>query len=395
MARFDYTGMVIGRLTFLEKDRKNGKTFWKVLCQCGEKQFFSSDYISTMKCRGSSFECSKCKWERKSPTLTSKKFGRLTVLKEVPSNTKDRAWLVRCDCGVEKEVISSRLTSKSHPTRSCGCLARKLNSKWVNTTQYPPAHQLKTKTTEDIKFSLYHISNSFVSACYRIEDDRYKNHGAKGHTVCDLWRNGAKDFVKWALGKGFKKGDGVYLKEDKSEFSPKNCVIQSKASFAKKNNSIFIKYKGKTQSISDWAKELGCSTSCLSNRYKKYKNFGLEYIMDLKWVKERKKIYGTEHFENDIIRLYQEGKSFLEIQKELGCQFSTIKRFLVKNNIPPRPAERRSALKKKEVMTKVHEFVNQGKSLLEISKILNIKYQDLGYHYRNFKRALANHSANI
>lgn len=347
MAKFkDLTGKTIGRLTFLDCEVIGVKRFWKVKCQCGEIQKYRADYISVMKSVGRKFECSKCKAERKSPTLTDKVFGRLTVLKEVRGKDHHRWWLCKCECGVEKEIPSVRLLGKGkkHATKSCGCLARKLHSKWVNTTQYPPAHQLKTKTTETIQTNLYHCRNAMVASCYNKKDSRYKNHGALGHTVCDLWRNGAKDFVKWALKNGYSEGDGVFLKEGQTVFAPENCYILSKNEFIKTNNSKPIEWNGKCQSITDWANELGCTISCLSTRLKKYQKYGLDKIMDLSWVAPKNQFYGTEHFEKDIIRLYQEGKTYLEICKELGCSSGPIGRFLRKNNIKARPAKCRSAL---------------------------------------------------
>jgi len=347
MVKFnDLTGKIIGRLTFLEHEYIGSKRFWKARCQCGEEQKYRADYFSVMKCKGTSFECYKCKMERRSPTLTDKIFGRLTVVKEVPGKDQHRWWLCKCECGEEKEIPSVRLTNKSgRPlTRSCGCLARKLNSKWVNTTQYPPAHQLRTKHTDIRKAALYHCRNAMVASCYRTEDCRYKYHGELGHTVCDLWRNGAKDFVKWAIKNGYKDGDGVFLKDGKTTYSPQNCFVMCKSEFFKKHNSKTIEWNGKCKSITEWANEFGCSISCLSVRLKKYKKYGLDKIMDLNWVPERKQFYGTEHLEGDIVRLYQEGKTYFEIGQELRISSSTVGRFLRKNNVKIRPAKCRSAL---------------------------------------------------
>jgi hypothetical protein len=345
----DLTGQTIGRLTFLEVRTEDKKRFWKVRCQCGEELEYRSDYLSTMKCRGTKFECTKCKLERKSPTLTNKVFGRLTVVKEVPSRDgHHRWWLCRCECGVEKEIPGIRLNPKFsvHATKSCGCLARKLNSKWCNTTQYPPAHQLRSKSTTEINKSLYECRNAMVSACYRSDDHRYINHGNLGHTVCDLWRNGAKDFVNFALKNGYKSGDAIFLKKGKTIFSPDNCYFMSRGDFHKINNSKMIEWDGKTQSITDWANELGCTTSCLSLRLKKYHKYGLDKIMDLSWVAKKNYNYGTEHFEPEIVRMYVQGKTYLEIGLALGCSSSTILRFLKKNKIKPRPAKCRSSLNK-------------------------------------------------
>ncbi len=347
MAKFnDLTGQTIGRLTFLEQEIVGVKRFWIVKCQCGEIQKYRADYLSILKCQGKKFECGKCRMERRSPTLTDKIFGRLTVIREVPGKDHHRWWLCRCECGVEKEIPSIRLIGggRQHHTKSCGCLCRKLHSKWVNTTQYPPAHQLRTKDTEPRKAALYHCRNALVAACYREKDSRYKHHGAVGHRVCDLWRNGAKDFVKWALKNGYREGDGIYLKKGETVFSPKTCFITSKGEFSKINNSNFIEWKGKSQSITDWSKEFGCTISCLSMRLKKYEKYGLDKIMDLSWTADKKNIYGTEHFEKDIVDLYQKGKTFVEISQELNCCSSTIRRFLKKNNIKARPAKCRSSL---------------------------------------------------
>ena len=281
----DLTGKTIGRLTFIDHEYIGSKRFWKVKCQCGKIQKYRADYFSIMKRRGTKFECHKCKLERKSPILTDKVFGRLTVLKEVSGKDHHRWWLCRCECGVEKEIPSIRLITngKRSVTKSCGCLARKLHSKWVNTTQYPPAHQLRTKNTDKIKSSLYSCRTSMVSSCYREKDPRYKRHGAIGHTICDLWRNGAKDFVKWNLENGYKKGDGIFLKNNETVFSPDNCFIMCKSEFSKIRNSKLIEWNGKRQSITDWSNELGCSISCLSQRLKKYEKYGLDKIMNLSW----------------------------------------------------------------------------------------------------------------
>ncbi len=53
--------------------------------------------------------------------LTNRKFGRLTAIKSIPSDTKNRLkWLCECDCGEYIKVVTANLTS-GH-TKSCGCL---------------------------------------------------------------------------------------------------------------------------------------------------------------------------------------------------------------------------------------------------------------------------------
>lgn len=55
-----------------------------------------------------------------SPSLLNKKFGMLTVVSEEQSNSSQRRWLCKCDCGATITLTSYQITS-GH-TKSCGCL---------------------------------------------------------------------------------------------------------------------------------------------------------------------------------------------------------------------------------------------------------------------------------
>lgn len=50
--------------------------------------------------------------------LTGQKFGKLLVLKRVPSKNNKTYWLCRCQCGIEKEIQTGHL--KSGTISSCG-----------------------------------------------------------------------------------------------------------------------------------------------------------------------------------------------------------------------------------------------------------------------------------
>ena len=59
--------------------------------------------------------------------LTGKKFGKLTVIKELPPENLESKWLCQCDCGNKKEVIGWHLTQGI--VSSCGCLISKGEAK--------------------------------------------------------------------------------------------------------------------------------------------------------------------------------------------------------------------------------------------------------------------------
>ena len=54
--------------------------------------------------------------------LTGKKFGRLTVIKRHPQNTKDNKprWICECECGCSEVIVQGSHLRSGH-TISCGC----------------------------------------------------------------------------------------------------------------------------------------------------------------------------------------------------------------------------------------------------------------------------------
>jgi hypothetical protein len=273
-----FIGKTIGRLTFHNVIKKGRIYYFDAECQCNERQNYRVYYIYKLQKNGRKFECTKCKLRRKSKIIEGKTYGRWTVIEKVKSKDNHHTcYLARCECGFEKIVIGSDLVRKSKASRSCGCLARKLQSKWSNTTQFPPAHGMRKSNPDNLKKRLYNIRNRMNAACYNPKNARYKANGAKGYTVCDLWRNGAVDFVSWGLKNGFEEWKCLHLKDGRAIFSPENCEFISK----KHHRASFIEWKGEIKTLSEWSKFLNIPISSLCVRLTKYRNkFTLDQIFD-------------------------------------------------------------------------------------------------------------------
>lgn len=56
--------------------------------------------------------------------ITGQKFGRWTAIRPTGTHRGAVIWLVRCDCGTEKEVLGINL--RYGGSKSCGCLKREL-----------------------------------------------------------------------------------------------------------------------------------------------------------------------------------------------------------------------------------------------------------------------------
>ena len=110
--------------------------------------------------------------------LTGQKFGKLTALKKVPSRNKKTYWLCECECGTQKEIQTSHLTSGF--IKSCGCLCL-----------------IETKTREKFEYCL-HCGNKLGRHQYKFCSKECFYEYKKSENI-RLWQEGELSGVK---GKG-------------------------------------------------------------------------------------------------------------------------------------------------------------------------------------------------
>ena len=111
-------GSVVGRWTVLEEIRKDGRKYYRCLCECGTVK---DVYYRSLE-KGGSLSCGclrKEQQQEKAMDLTGQRFGKLVVQRRDPGN--EAKWICRCDCGRMKSIRGTSLTKKKEPTRACGC----------------------------------------------------------------------------------------------------------------------------------------------------------------------------------------------------------------------------------------------------------------------------------
>ena len=131
-------GEKYGKLTItkmLYSYNNTGETFVEANCDCGTQGFIVR-LRNLLAGTTQSCGCIKC------PELSGKRFGRLTVIQQIPSDTHQRRWLCKCDCGTYVEINSYALTS-GH-TKSCGCI----KSEKTSTREEMISNYLKQKGIE-------------------------------------------------------------------------------------------------------------------------------------------------------------------------------------------------------------------------------------------------------
>jgi 5-methylcytosine-specific restriction endonuclease McrA len=206
-AMTDLTGKRFGRLTVLgfSSINKHHHSVWKCRCDCG----IEKDMDRVLLIRGHSTSCGcknrENKYRKYPQDLCGIKFGRLTALYDTGKLSGiAHIWHCRCDCGVEKDISRSNLTSGS--IVSCGCYQKEIRNR-------PRTHGL-THTKE------------YKKAIERVRRERKKNLDSEWTvameieikfffpecTVCGSRSKLAVDHVNSLyLGYGLKPGNAVIL----------------------------------------------------------------------------------------------------------------------------------------------------------------------------------------
>lgn len=126
----DKVGQRIGSLVVLEAtdERKNGSIVWKCQCDCGNICYVPTSNLRpnhTTSCGCQKYHITSEKLRLK---LLGKKFGKLTVIEELPPENYESKWRCQCDCGnVVNNVTGWHLTKGI--VNSCGCLISKGENK--------------------------------------------------------------------------------------------------------------------------------------------------------------------------------------------------------------------------------------------------------------------------
>lgn len=117
-------------------------------------------------------------------------------------------------------------------------------------------------------YKLNHVYKDMKRRCYSKTLKQYKDYGGRGITVCDEWTDKTREgrpatkgwlaFKVWALSNGYKEGLSLDRIDNNKGYSPENCRWVSRQ--IQNNNTRknkYITYKGKTQSLANWCRELG------------------------------------------------------------------------------------------------------------------------------------------
>lgn len=177
--------------------------------------------------------------------MIGQRFNKLVVISEhAQRKNGSKAFVCQCDCGKTTVIRKDTLKSKS---KSCGC-------------------EKGNRIHNQSKSEIYSIWKGMRNRCTNKKSKAWQYYGAKGITVCEEWSSFNQFVVD--MGPRPSKKHSIERKDTTKGYSKENCKWATIAEQNRnKTSSIFLTYNGKTQSLKDWAKEIGKPYDALHYRF--------------------------------------------------------------------------------------------------------------------------------
>ncbi len=178
--------------------------------------------------------------------LTGARFGRLIAGERVPSSDNVSWWSCRCDCGKACRVRANTLLRKN-ATRSCGCLHEETLASGKNGRTHG-----RSRTPAHISWQ------SMLTRCGNPNARSFSKYGALGIRVCERW---ATSFEAFLLDMGERPaGTSIDRIDPRGGYEPGNCRWATMLEQGtNKRRHVLVEHEGRTQTVSQWAREFSVS----------------------------------------------------------------------------------------------------------------------------------------
>lgn len=228
--------------------------------------------------------------------MIGKRFGMLTVIKELQERSKDvqKVYKCVCDCGNYTNVRGRDLRSKN--TRSCGCL-----------------HKRAITTHDKTNSRVYRIYWDMKTRCYNSKHKSYKDYGGRGIEVCNEWLNNFMVFYDWSISHGYKDNLTIDRIDVNGNYEPNNCRwVTMKEQQNNTRTNVNLTYGGITHTISEWSNILSINYSTLYNR--RIKGWNIDDILTKR--SDEKRLYSYQV--KLLADLYEYNKCGMFLEMGLG-----------------------------------------------------------------------------
>lgn len=177
-------------------------------------------------------------------------YGLITVISFSHKLNKKLYYNCKCNCGKELKINIEYLRSGN--TKSCGCLTLKIS----NRKSHGRSHTTEYQSWLSIKQRCYNKNNT----------KDYKDYGGRGITMCDEWRNSFSQFYE-DMGDKPSSKHSLDRIDVNGNYSKENCRWATPIEQANNmRTNINLTWNGKTQTVAQWARELGWKKGTFEQR---------------------------------------------------------------------------------------------------------------------------------
>lgn len=171
----------------------------------------------------------------------------LTEIRRIPGK-RGRYSKCVCDCGTVKEVLAHDLNRGA--SLSCKCFNKEVVSE---------QRTIHGGSRVSGRERLNSIWKGMKSRCHNPNTPSYKQYGARGISVCELWRTSYVAFRTWALASGYADDLEIDRRDNNSGYSPENCQwVTQKQNANNKQQSRYLTAFGETKTLFDWTNDERC-----------------------------------------------------------------------------------------------------------------------------------------
>lgn len=173
--------------------------------------------------------------------ITGHRFGRWLVVARAPSRGRCSMWLCRCDCGIEREVMTQTL--RNGQSSSCGCYSREVASQTC----------LSRKTHGMRHSPEYSVYCGIKRRCENQSEETYPRYGGIG-TECRFIS--FEDFFD-AVGRRPSSKHQIDRIDTFGHYERGNVRWATTIRQARnKRNTKFVEFRGEVKCLADWCDDL-------------------------------------------------------------------------------------------------------------------------------------------
>lgn len=167
--------------------------------------------------------------------------------------------------------------------------------------------------------------------CYNPNSSIYRHYGGRGIKVCDRWHSFSNFLAD--MGPRPTPKHSVEREDNNGDYCPENCVwLLRKYQNRNKRNSRILTFNGVSQTVADWADQLGVRASMIHSRLNEY-GWSVERALSEPPNRRPNKLAGKHA---KIIEMYGSGIPVTDIANDLGVCKNSIFGFLDRINVRPR-----------------------------------------------------------